>query len=61
MTTNQETYHDNMLEHLYSLQREVNHAINIVREIERNGERYKATEKTKLVGVLGAFGGHPSG
>ena len=50
-----ETYHDEMLAHLYPLQREVTKAINTVIEIERNGGKYLAVERSKLVSVITSY------
>ena len=61
MTTDPETYHDDVLAHLYSVQGEVNEAINTVHELMRSGSKYLATERTKLVDAVNTFEGHPSG
>ena len=44
-----ETYHDDMLDHLESERRRVVNGINTVLEIERDGAKYLAVERSKLV------------
>lgn len=44
-----ESYHEEMLEHLYELQRRVTNGINTVLEVQRNGHKYLAAEKNTLV------------
>ena len=55
-----ETYNEDMLAHLYKIQRKVTNGINTVLEIARNGHKYLATERSMLLEEAKAACGDPS-